>query len=481
MALGRLSNRGKPFRLGSHLAVELAPRHSFYDWCNEILAEAEFDAVVEMLCQPYYSDGVGRPSVPPGRYFRMLFVGQYEGLDSEREIAWRCADSLSLHRFLRLSEGETVPDHTTLSVTRSRLPIEIHHAVFGFVLEIVERHDLVRGRRIGVDASTQEANAALRRLVRRDTGEDYRQMLERLAKDSGIETPSTEDLIRFDRARKGKSLSNAEWASPTDPEARIARMKDGTTHLAYKPEHAVDLDTGAVVAAEVHLADQGDTTTITGTLDAAQRNLTSVGAPPCSDDPAECVADKGYHSRAVLTDLDGGPWKTRIAEPQRRGVSRWQGDEEARRAVYSNRVRLRSGVGQHAMRRRAELVERSFAHILDRGGMRRTWLRGRENVHKRYLIHVAGHNLGLLMRLLIGAGTPKEAIARGWCFLILRPTSDRATYAAILMVLVDNSAVPALIVFRMGFDHRPDGTTTSSTDCYRRADCGSRVRRRHLP
>src|SRR3954447_25458886 len=196
-----------------------------------------------MRCQGSYSDGVGRPSVPPGRYFRMLFVGQYEGLDSEREIAWRCADSLSLHRFLRLSEGETVPDHTTLSVTRSRLPIEIHHAVFGFVLESVERHDLVRGRRIGVDASTQEANAALRRLVRRDTGEDYRQMLERLAKDSGIEAPSTEDLIRFDRTRKGKSLSNAEWASPTDPEARIAKMKDGTTHLAYKPEHAVDLDT----------------------------------------------------------------------------------------------------------------------------------------------------------------------------------------------------------------------------------------------
>ena len=189
MALGRLSNRGKPSRLGSRLAVELAPRHSFYDWCNEILSEVEFDEVVEMLCQSYYSDGVGRPSVPPGRYFRMLFVGQYEGLDSEREIAWRCADSLSLHRFLRLSEGETVPDHTTLSVTRSRLPIEIHHAVFGFVLEIVERHDLVRGRRIGVDASA--ANAALRRLVRRDTGEDYRQMLERLAKDSGIETPST--------------------------------------------------------------------------------------------------------------------------------------------------------------------------------------------------------------------------------------------------------------------------------------------------
>ena len=218
-------------------------------------------------------------------------------------------------------------------------------------------------------------------------------------------TPTAEDLIRLDRQRRGKTLSNEEWVSKTDPEARIARMKDGTTHLAYKPEHAVDLDTGAVVAAEVHAADEGDTTTITGTLDAAQRNLTRVGAPPSSDDPAECVADKGYHARAVLKGLDQGPWKTRIAEPQRQGVSRWHGDTDARRAVYNNRTRLRSAVGKQAMRQRAELVERSFAHILDRGGMRRTWLRGRENVHKRYLIHVAGHNLGLLMRLLMRRAT----------------------------------------------------------------------------
>ena len=244
MALGRLSNRGKLSRLGSRLAVELAPRHSFYDWCNEILAEAEFDEVVEMLCQSYYSDGVGRPSVPPGRYFRMLFVGQYEGLDSEREIAWRCADSLSLHRFLRLSEGETVPDHTTLSVTRSRLPIEIHHAVFGFVLEIVERHGLVRGRRIGVDASTQEANAALRRLVRRDTGEDYRQMLSsatasgrerrgRRARRSGSFFPSMARTDppseRFSWSASGKTLrpratrrSLRPWCSPSQPKIRFS-------------------------------------------------------------------------------------------------------------------------------------------------------------------------------------------------------------------------------------------------------------------
>src|SRR5918998_1132170 len=381
MALGRLSNRGKPSRLGSRLAVELAPRHSFYDWCNEILAEAEFDEVVEMLCQPYYSDGVGRPSVPPGRYFRMLFVGQYEGLGSEREIAWRCADCLSLHRFLRLSEGETVPDHTTLSVTRSRLPIEIHHAVFGFVLEIVERHDLVRGRRIGVDASTQEANAALRRLVRRDTGEDYRQMLERLAEDSGIETPSTEDLIRFDRTRKGKSLSNAEWASPTEAEAML------------------DL----------------------------------VGRTPTPEDRAEMVADKGYHSREVLKDLEDSAWKSRVAETERTGFARWHGDDAARRAVYNNRARLLSSVARQAFKLRAERVERSFAVILDIGGLRRTWLRGVENVEKRYLIQVAAYNLGLVIRHRFRAGTPRQAMETIW-FVFRESGMGRPAIKAILLV-----------------------------------------------
>jgi transposase len=442
VALGRLSNRGKPSRPGSRLAVDLAPRHSFYDWCNEVLGEAEFDELVEMLCLPYYSDGVGRPSVPPGRYFRMLFVGQYEGLDSEREIAWRCADSLSLHRFLRLSEGETVPDHTTLSVTRSRLPIEVHHAVFGFVLEIVERHGLVRGRRIGVDASTQEANAALRRLVRRDTGEDYRQMLERLARDSGIETPSTDDLIRFDRARKGKSLSNAEWTSPTDPEAHIAKMKDGTTHLAYKPEHAVDLDTGAIIVAKVHPADQGDTRTLAGTLEQAEAMLDLMGRTPTPEAPAEMVADKGYHSREVLKDLQDSAWKSRIAEKERKGFARWHGDDAARRAVYNNRARLMSSVARQAFKLRAEKVERSFAIILDIGGLRRTWLRGVENVEKRYLIQVAAYNLGLVIRHRFGAGTPRQAMEAIW---LVFPESSlgRSTIKAMLLIGVRENTLAA--------------------------------------
>src|SRR3954449_11372716 len=410
MAMGRLSNRLKAAGTGSRLAVDLAPRHAFYDWCNEVLGEAEFDEAVEMLCQPYYKDGIGRPSIPPGRYFRMLFVGQFEGLESEREIAWRCADSLSLHRFLKLTQGETAPDHSTLSVTRSRLPLEIHHAVFGFILEIADRHDLVRGKRIGVDASTQDA--ALRRLVRRDSGEDYQEMLRRLARDSGIETPSAEDLIRFDRARQNKTLSNADWASPTDPEARIARMKDGTTHLAYKPEHAVDLDTGVIVAARIHPADQGDTQTLAATLEQAEAMLDLVGCAPTPETPAEMIADKGYHSREGLKALEDSAWKSRISEKEQKAFARWQGDDAARR--YNNRARLKSTVARQAFKLRAEKVERSFAFILDIGGLRRTWLRGTGNVEKRYLIQVAAHNLGLVIRHRFGAGTPRQAMAVLW-------------------------------------------------------------------
>ena len=454
MALGRQKERQADLMIG-WAELPRSPGHAFYDRLQAVLAEAGLDGLAEGQCAPRYASKRGRPSLPPGRYFRMHLVGYFEGIDSERGLEWRCADSLSLREFLRLGSTESSPDHSWLSKTRSRLPLEVHEAVFAWVLARLAEHGLIKGDRIGVDASTMEANAALRAIVRRDTGEGYRAMLERMAQESGIATPTAEDLIRLDRQRTGKRLLNEEWVSETDPEARIARMKDGTTHLAYKPEHAVDLDTGAVVAAEVHPADEGDTTTITGTLDAARRNLTRVGAPSSPDDPAECVADKGYHSRALLKDLDQGPWKTRIAEPQRRGVSRWHGDADARRAVYNNRTRLRSEVGKQAMRQRAERVERSFAHILDRGGMRRTWLRGRENVHKRYLIHVAGHNLGLLMRLLIGAGTPKEAVARGWCVLILLPTSNGA-YETLIMVLVAHSAIPALIVVNMRFDRRSD-------------------------
>ena len=375
MALGRQGGRPSDLMVG-WAELPRSPGHAFYDRLQAVLIEAGFDGFAEGRCAPYYASKRGRPSLPPGRYFRMHLVGYFEGIDSERGLEWRCSDSLSLREFLRLGTTEPAPDHSWLSKTRVRLPLEVHEAVFAWVLERLAEHGLIRGERIGIDASTMEANAALRAIVRRDDGESYRAMLDRLAKESGIATPTAEDSVRLDRKRKGKRLSNAEWISPTDPEARIAKLKDGRTRLAYKPEHAVDLDTGAIVAAKVHAADEGDTATLPDTLEAAAANLATVAAAPTAEDPSELIADKGYHSRDGLKDLEDGPWKSRIAEKKGTGVSRWRGDAEARRAVYNNRARLRSGVAKEAFRLRAELVERSFALILDRGGMRRARLRG---------------------------------------------------------------------------------------------------------
>ena len=433
MAMGRQKDRQGDLMVGWS-EMPRAPGHVFYDRLQSVLVEADFDAFVEATCKPYYAARMGAPSVPPGRYFRMHLVGYFEGIDSERGLEWRCSDSLSLREFLRLESRARVPDHSWLSKTRSRLAYEVHQAVFDWVLARIAEAGLIKGERIGVDASTMEANAALRSIVRRDSGEGYREMLARLAQESGIETPTAEELVRLDRARKGKKLSNEDWVSKSDPEAKIAKMKDGTTHLAYKPEHAVDLDTGAVVAAELHPADEGDTRTIEKTLAVAQERLEAVDLGPTPEAPAECVTDKGYHSRAVLKALDDGPWKTRIAEPKAKGFARRRGDEAARRAVTNNRARLLSQVARQAFKLRAEIVERSFAHSLDRGGMRRTWLRGRENVHKRYLLHVAGHNLSLLMRQLIGAGTPKEAVARGYMAIFLILTPDGVFLVTLLVV-----------------------------------------------
>jgi transposase len=331
-----------------------SPGHVFYDRLQEVLIGGGFDLFVETVCQPYYAPKMGAPSVPPGRYFRMHMVGYFEGIASERGIAWRCLDSMSLRDFLRLENREKVPDHSWLSKTRGRLPHEVHERVFGWVLKLVAEQGLVKSKRLGIDTSTMEANAALRTIVRRDNGRTYREMLTQMAKECGIDTPTVDELVRIDRARKGKKLSNGEWTSKTDPEAKIAKLKDGRTHLAYKPEHAVDLDTGIIVAAALHPADQGDTTTIEGTLTTAARNL---NWSPTRESLARPVED-----------FAGGAWNTRIAEPKQLGFSRWHGDDKARAAVYANRTRLGSAVGKQAMRRRAEIVERSFAHNLDGGG-----------------------------------------------------------------------------------------------------------------
>ena len=267
-----------------------------------------------------------------------------------------------------------------------------------------------------------EADTVQRNIVRRENGTGDREMLERVARESGIETPTGEDLVRLDRKRKGKEFSNADRVSKNDREARTAKMKDGTTHPAYTPEHAVDLDT--VVTAELHPANEGDTTTLSKTLAAAEENLEAVDAVPTAEDPADYVADKGYHSRTVLKALYDNPWKTRTAAPKQTALSRWHCDEAARRAVTNNRARLKSGVAREALKFPAELVERSVAHNLERGGMRRPWPRRRENMHKRYPLHAASYDLSLPMRQLIGAGTAREAVAGGYggIFTLLTPT-----------------------------------------------------------
>jgi transposase len=443
MALGRQGERQTELMVG-WAELPRSPGHVFYDRLQTVLLEAGFDGFAEQQCAPFYARKRGRPSLPPGRYFRMHLIGYFEGIDSERGLEWRCADSLSLRELLRLGTIEPVPDHSWLSKTRSRLPLEVHEAVFTWVLERLAEHGLLRGERIGIDASTMEANAALRAIVRRGTGEGYHEMLVRLAQESGIATPTAEDLIRLDRQRQGKRLSNRDWTSPSDPEARIAKLKDGRTHLAYKPEHAVDLDTGAIVAAEIHLADQGDTATLPATLEAAAANLAAVDAAPTPEDPAELVADKGYHSRDGLKALEDGRWKSRVAEKKVTGVSRWHGDEEARRAVYNNRARLRSGVAKEAFKLRAERVERSFALTLDRGGMRRAWLHGRANLQKRYLVHVAGYNLGLIMRLLVGAGTPRAFLARASAHLVAPATADGAVL--VILTIATGTEAAMLVV-----------------------------------
>ena len=356
---------------------------------------------------------MGRPSLAPGMYFRVLMLGYFEGIDSERGIAWRAADSLSVREFLGLELGEAPPDHSTISRTRRLIEVETHRAVFSWILERLAAAGLVKGETLGVDATTLEANAALRSIVRRDTGEGYEAFLTRLAKASGIATPTREDLARLDRKRPKKG-SNEDWTHPQDPDARIAKMKDGRTHLAHKAEHAVDLETGAVVAVTVQPADKGDTETIKETLIEAAENVEK--AKPQTEVVKELVTDKGYHSNALLEDLAILGVRTYISEPAR-GRRNWQGKHPARNAVYGNRRRIGGTRGRGLLRQRGERLERPFAHAYQTGGLRRVYLRGHSNILKRVLIHTAALNLGLLMRRLVGVGTPRSLQGRLWASL----------------------------------------------------------------
>jgi transposase len=410
MGMGRKKRRQESL----WVATQELPRtggHVFYKRANEILEEQGFDRFAEEACQRFYAPVMGRAGLAPGVYFRMLLVGYFEGIDSERGIAWRCADSLSLREFLSVGLTGSVPDHSTVSRTRRLIDVETHAMVFGWMLGVLAEQGLVDGKTIGVDASTLEANAAMRSIIRRDTQESYDEFLTRLAKASGIETPTRDDLARLDRKRPKKG-SNQDWEHPEDPDAGITKMKDGRTHLAHKLEHAVDLKTGAVLAVTVQGADQGDTTTMAETLVALTEQMEPlmghVGTEGRirNDWLSEIVADKGYHSNDTMVQLQEMGVRTYVSEPDR-GRRNWKDKPAQQRAVYANRRRIRGKRGKALLRRRGMLLERPFAHSLETGGMRRVHLRGRENILKRFLVHYAALNLGLLLRQSLGKGTPR--------------------------------------------------------------------------
>ena len=415
MALGkRTSERQVGMWIATEELVE-GPGHPFYDRLNKVLGEANggagFDRFAEARCAKFYAGDVGRPGIAPGVYFRMLLIGYFEGIDSERGIAWRCADSLGLREFLGYELTRQTPDHSSLSVIRNRIDLETHQEVFDFVLGLLSDKGLVKGKTIGCDATTLEASAAMRSIVRRDTGEKYREFLERLAKESGIPTPTREDLARLDRERKNKG-SNDDWSSPSDPDAKITKMKDGRTHLAHKAEHSVDLDTGATLAVTLQPADRGDTTSIGHTLGETMENLAELSAGDGGDGDGEpmrvreVVTDKGYHSNDVLVAFEEMGIRTYVSEPDR-GRRRWKDKRREQEAVYANRRRVRGERGKRLLRKRGELLERPFAHHYDTGGMRRTHLRTHAKILKRLLVHSAGCNLALLMRTCFGIGKPR--------------------------------------------------------------------------
>jgi transposase len=418
MAMGRRQHRERQEDLWvADTQLAAAPGHPFYERLNAVLDAEGFDRFVEELCAKFYAPQFGRLSLTPGIYFRSLLIGYFEGIGAERGIAWRMADSLGLRRFVGIALDEDTPDHSTISRTRRLIDVETHAAVFAWVLDVLARRGLIVGKRVAIDATTLEANAAMRSIVRRDTGASYNEFLAGLAQASGIDTPTREELARLDRKRK-KRTSNKEWKSPVDEDARVAKMKDGRTHLAHKAEHAVDLDSGAVLAVTLQAADKGDTTTMDTTLISAGSAVSVLVIEQVESHSEEnkinirgieeLVADKGYLSGAVLKRVKSYGVRSYISEKQQKGKRRWAGKADEQQATYENRWRVRGDYGKRLLKRRGELVERSFAHCYETGGLRRCHLRGRENILKRQLIHVGAFNLSLILRKILGAGTPRE-------------------------------------------------------------------------
>lgn len=403
-----IGKRNKPRQRTLWIATtEIIPRrgHPFCERLNRLLDKDGFDAWREHECAPYIATK-GRPSIPPGVYFRMLFIGYLEGLPSERSIAWQCADRLSLREFLGYQLQESTPDHSSLSIWRQRLLQDFFQHAFQHIIKLVDLQGLVHAFATGVDSSTVAANAVLRRLVRKENGASYREYIKELMRAAGENPDDTAALIRFDRKRKNKKFSNTEWQSETDPAARIAKMKDGTTHLAYKPARGVDLSTGAMLAVTFYPADQGDTEDLENTLKLIKNNLAPLGDKEAN---VFCVVtDKGYHKAELLKQLHHEhALATYIPERASSKRRTWHGDTETCGMFHANRRRTWSRAGKRLGRLRTQLVERSFALFKQSDNLSRMTVRGLANVNKRYLAHGMAYNLALVMRALFGHGTPK--------------------------------------------------------------------------
>jgi len=392
--------------------LQVKSKNTFYSNLNTVLNEMKFGQQIRKLCKPYYSDKTNcRPPIDPEVYFKMLMVGFFENIISERGIASRCADSLSIREFLGYLLTESTPEHSSLSVIRKRLPLSIYSQVFSIALIELQKRGLVKGKNLAFDSSVMEANASLSRLKNRMTEESYAEYISELARQSGVDPEDKSAVARFDRKRVGRKTSNKEWYNPFDTDAKIGKTKSGATDMLYKPEHVVDLDTGAIVDADILLGDCPDSEDFSERLISAQIRLLDISDNPIEEETIEtATADKGYYNVHENTEIQCIGITTVIPDKEINRNMNKLSDESAT-AVELAQSAVKSIKGKALLKRRGMHVERSFAHVLDCGGERRTTLRGINNNRKRYLIATATYNLSLLMRTIFGIGTPKQWLA----------------------------------------------------------------------
>jgi transposase len=386
----------------------------FYEVVERSLQEMEFAEKVWALCRPAYAAEAkgGRPGIDPVVYLKMLMVGFFEDLPSERAIAARCADSLSVRGFLGYDLCEATPDHSSLSVIRDRLGLEIYQGIFELILAALRSHGLLKGRHLGIDSSVLEANASLRSLTHRNTEENYWDYVRRLAAEAGLDPQDDQAVRRFDKKRPGRKTSNQEWVNPHEPEARIGKTKDGATDMIYKPEHVVDLETGAIVAAEVRPGDAADTAELPARMVEAGVTLERVMPEVAVEKLVQSMTgDKGYFALGEIAELQALGIRTVVSDPHAAQRRRDKLEKEERAVLSRAQRAVGSESGKQLLRRRGQHIERSFEHLLDEGGLRRATLRGRENLSKRHKVGAACYNLSQLLRRVHGIGTARQWLA----------------------------------------------------------------------